>query len=281
MPKPRPNRNTMPHAAVLDNAQTNDAHHASGACILVVEDARDIANLVQLHLRDEGHEVEVAFDGISGWEKLQTGRYDLVILDLMLPGMDGLEVCRRLRAQKGFDSAYTPILMLTSKGTELDRVLGLELGADDYLTKPFSIRELMARVKALFRRVEAMKTAGGASGKIAEDCPSAEGNVGREKICCGELCIEIIKRRVSIGGEMVSLTAKEFDLLYQFACHPGRVYTRTQLLDGVWGVGYEGYEHTVNSHINRLRTKIEKDPANPHYLLTVWGVGYKFCDGDN
>jgi DNA-binding response OmpR family regulator len=247
----------------------------------VVEDARDIAHLLQLHLRDEGHEVEIAFDGLQGWEKLQARRYDLVILDLMLPGVDGLELCRRLRAQKGADRGYTPILMLTSKGTELDRVLGLELGADDYLTKPFSIRELVARVKALFRRVEAMKTAGGASGKIAEDCPSAEGSAGEEKICSGDLCIEIIKRRVTVDDKLIALTAKEFDLLYQFACHPGRVYTRTQLLDGVWGLGYEGYEHTVNSHINRLRTKIEKDPANPHYLLTVWGVGYKFCDVEN
>jgi DNA-binding response OmpR family regulator len=281
MPKSQQKRNLMPHLTASDNTQTDKAHHIPGACILVVEDTRDIANLVQLHLRDEGHEVETAFDGLSGWGMLEARRYDLVILDLMLPGMDGLELCRRLRAQKGFDSAYTPILMLTSKGTEMDRVLGLELGADDYLTKPFSIRELMARVKALFRRVEAMKTAGGASGKIAEDCLSAEGIMGQEKICSGELCIEIIKRRVSIDGEMVSLTAKEFDLLYQFACHPGRVYTRTQLLDGVWGLGYEGYEHTVNSHINRLRTKIEKDPAHPHYLLTVWGVGYKFCDSDN
>jgi len=248
--------------------------------ILVVEDTSDIANLIQIHLSDEGHEVEVAFDGVSGWEKLQARRYDMVILDLMLPGIDGLELCRRLRSQKGFASAYTPILMLTAKGTELDRVLGLELGADDYLTKPFFIRELIARVKALFRRVEAMKVAGGASGGIAEDCPSAEGEVGEKKICSDDLCIEIIKRRVTVKNELVSLTAKEFDLLYQFACHPGRVYTRTQLLDGVWGLGYEGYEHTVNSHINRLRTKIEKDAANPHYLLTVWGVGYKFRDSE-
>ena len=259
--------------------QTTGAHPPKTQ-ILVVEDARDIANLVQLHLCDEGHDVEVAFDGLSGWELLKSRRYDMVVLDLMLPGIDGLELCRRLRSQKGFQGGYTPILMLTSKGTELDRVLGLELGADDYLTKPFSIRELMARVKALLRRVEAMKTAGGASGKTGEDCPSAEGIAGLEKICSGDLCIEIIKRKVTIEDRLVSLTSKEFDLLYQFACHPGRVYTRTQLLDGVWGLGYEGYEHTVNSHINRLRTKIEKDPAHPHYLLTVWGVGYKFTDED-
>jgi DNA-binding response OmpR family regulator len=271
----------MLHADQYSNASPDKAPHAPGTRILVVEDAHDIAALVQLHLRDEGHEVELAFDGTQGWECLEARRYDLVILDLMLPGIDGLELCRRLRAQRGADDAYIPILMLTSKGTELDRVLGLELGADDYLTKPFSIRELIARVKALFRRVEAMKTAGGASGKLAEECPSSEGQIGEEKICSGELCIEIIKRKVTVNDELVSLTAKEFDLLYQFACHPGRVYTRTQLLDGVWGMGYEGYEHTVNSHINRLRTKIEKDPAKPHYLLTVWGVGYKFRDSDH
>ena len=204
MPKSQHKRNLMPHVvqpsnapadnAPADNApagnvQPNNSHHTPRTHILVVEDARDIANLVQLHLRDEGHDVEIAFDGLQGWEKLQAQRYDLVILDLMLPGVDGLELCRRLRAQQGADGAYTPILMLTSKGTELDRVLGLELGADDYLTKPFSIRELVARAKALFRRVEAMKTAGGASRKIAEDCPSAEGSEGAEKICSGDLCI--------------------------------------------------------------------------------------------
>jgi DNA-binding response OmpR family regulator len=271
----------MPHALGTDNVQPGHSHHAPGTRILVVEDARDIAKLLDMHLQDEGYEVEVAFDGLQGWEKLQEVRYDLVILDLMLPGVDGLELCRRLRAQQGADGAYTPVLMLTSKGTELDRVLGLELGADDYLTKPFFIRELVARVKALFRRAEAMKSAGGASGKVSKDCPSAEGDSGQEKICIGKLCIEIVKRKVTVDSKLVSLTAKEFDLLYQFACHPGRVYTRTQLLDGVWGLGYEGYEHTVNSHINRLRTKIEKDPAHPDYLLTVWGVGYKFCDSAN
>lgn len=283
MPVGRCKRNPMSLAVQSHNAQTHNAqtHNTSGTRVLVIEDARDIANLLQLHLRDEDYEVELAFDGTDGWKKLEAHRYDLVILDLMLPGVGGLELCRRLRAHQGKHNGYTPILMLTSKGTELDRVLGLELGADDYLTKPFSIRELTARVKALLRRVEAMKTAGGASRKIAADCPSAQGGVGEEKICSGALCIEIVKRKVTIDHKLVSLTAKEFDLLYQFACHPGRVYTRTQLLDGVWGLGYEGYEHTVNSHINRLRTKIEKDAANPYYLLTVWGVGYKFREGDN
>lgn len=242
--------------------------------ILIIEDARDIAQLVQMHLCDAGHQVDVAYDGSSGLEKALAGNYDLVILDLMLPGVDGLEICRRLRARP----EYVLILMLTSKGTELDRVLGLEIGADDYLTKPFSIRELLARVKALFRRTQALETH---PLSINPDCPAAEdatnhGDAGF--IRAGELIIEAAKRKVTMAGSLLFLTAKEFDLLYQFACHPGRVYTRTQLLDAVWGLGYEGYEHTVNSHINRLRAKIETDPAHPRYLLTVWGVGYKFAD---
>ncbi|MCI0526752.1 MAG: response regulator transcription factor, partial [Nitrospira sp.] len=175
----------------------------------------------------------------------------------------GLELCQRLRTKPN----YVPILMLTAKSSELDRVLGLEVGADDYLTKPFSIRELLARVKALFRRVEALES---------------QASPGIQKtIQAGDLMIDVEKRKVTLGGKSVDLTAKEFDLLCQFAQHPGRVYTRTQLLDLVWGYGHEGYEHTVNSHINRLRAKIEKDPAHPHYILTVWGVGYKFFDPED
>ena len=234
--------------------------------ILVVEDARDIAELVQMHLCDLNYHVDVAFDGAAGLEKALSQPYDLIVLDLMLPGVDGLEICRRLRAR----TEYVLILMLTSKGTELDRVLGLEIGADDYLTKPFSIRELLARVKALFRRTQARE------GQSA-DCPGSQTDEAGV-IRSGTLTIETTKRRVTLDGQSLALTAKEFDLLHQFACHPGRVYTRTQLLDGVWGLGYEGYEHTVNSHINRLRAKIEKDPAHPRFLLTVWGVGYKFTD---
>jgi DNA-binding response OmpR family regulator len=250
----------------------NNVQRTPSIRILIIEDARDIAHLVQLHLRDAGHEVEIAFDGGNGLKKALANSYDLVILDLMLPGVDGLEICRRLRAQ----SKYTLILMLTSKGTELDRVLGLELGADDYLTKPFSIRELLARVKALFRRTEAMIAGNETEGN--NDCPGAQKSGGTHLIRSGEMTIETAKRKVTLAGREVSLTAKEFDLLHHFACHPGRVYTRTQLLDSVWGLGFEGYEHTVNSHINRLRTKIEKNPSQPRYLLTVWGVGYKFTE---
>lgn len=228
--------------------------------VLIIEDDPDIGRLVQIHLGDIDCESEIAADGKSGLEKFLQEKFDLVILDLMLPKMDGLSVCREIRGQPG----YTPILMLTAKSTELDRVVGLEMGADDYLTKPFSIPELLARIKALFRRVEA----------LAEPAHKEQPQV----ITCGDLSIDVEKRKVYLGQREVELTAKEFDLLRYFASYPGRVYSRAQLLDNVWGYSHEGYEHTVNSHINRLRAKIEDDPAKPRYILTVWGVGYKFAD---
>ena len=230
--------------------------------ILVIEDSPDIADLLALHLGDEGYQVEVTQDGRAGLRKALEQSYDLVILDLMLPGVDGLEICRQLRAAP----SYTPILMLTARSTEIDRVVGLELGADDYLTKPFSIRELVARVKALFRRVEA----------FTSQTPSSPSAVIR----VGDLVIDAERRKVQVGDRPIELTAKEFDLLLHFARHPGRVYSRAQLLDLVWGYGHDGYEHTVNSHINRLRAKIERNPARPRYLLTVWGVGYKFFEAE-
>ena len=228
--------------------------------ILVVEDNEDLANILRIHLTDLSYEVDLAFDGNTGLIRAEAENYDLIILDLMLPGLDGLEICRRLRRR----GTYTPILMLTSKSSELDRVLGLEMGADDYVTKPFSIRELLARVKALFRRIDELKP------EQQEAKPAL--------IESGELVIDPEKRRVTVKGETVDLTAKEFDLLYHFARQPGRVFTRSQLLDRVWGYGHDGYEHTVNSHINRLRAKIEENPAQPKYILTVWGVGYKFAE---
>jgi DNA-binding response OmpR family regulator len=228
--------------------------------ILVIEDDNDIAQLVELHLKDAGHEVRVAHDGKAGLQLALSKPYDLIILDLLLPGVDGLEICKRIRAA----STYTPILMLTARSAELDRVLGLEIGADDYLTKPFSIRELLARVKALFRREEALRSeASQASQKIVRS---------------GGITIDAEKRQVTLEDKSVSLTAKEFDLLLHFVKHPGRVFTRMELLSQVWGYGYEGYEHTVNSHINRLRAKIEENPAKPRYILSVRGVGYKFSD---
>jgi DNA-binding response OmpR family regulator len=216
----------------------------------------------ELHLRDLHYDVDLTFDGDAGWTRIQSTSYDLIILDLMLPGIDGLKICRRLRSQP----AYTPILMLTSKSTELDRVLGLELGADDYVTKPFSIRELMARVKAIFRRIDELQ--------------SDRRQDKQQLIRAADLVIDPQKRTVSLGGRSIDLTAKEFDLLLYFARHAGRVFTRSQLLDEVWGYGHDGYEHTVNSHINRLRAKIEVNPAQPGYILTVWGVGYKFAEFD-
>ncbi len=237
-------------------------HHPSSKKILVVEDNRDLAHLLELHLRDLSYGVELAFDGTTGLKKALEGRFDLVILDIMLPGTDGLEICRRLRSQP----IYTPILMLTSKSSELDRVLGLEMGADDYVTKPFSVRELMARVKAIFRRVEGLK--------------SETKNPEPDIIRAGDLTIDQEKRKVTLKDRPIELTAKEYELLLFFSKNPGKVYNRSQLLDGVWGYGHDGYEHTVNSHINRLRAKIEEDPARPRYILTVWGVGYKFAEPD-
>jgi DNA-binding response OmpR family regulator len=224
--------------------------------ILVVEDEPDIAELVALHLRDENFRVTLAADGHEGMRQAFARSWDLVLLDLRLPGPDGLAICRALRAAEN----YVPILMLTSKSSELDRVLGLELGADDYVTKPFSVSELVARVKALFRRIDAV---------------SAPAESGEETLSLGDLHIDSIRREVRVGPRKLDLTAREFDLLCHFARHPGRVFSRAQLLDSVWGFGHEGYEHTVNSHINRLRGKLEPDSSHPQYIVTVWGVGYK------
>jgi DNA-binding response OmpR family regulator len=228
--------------------------------VLVIEDQRDIASLIKLHVQDLACDVELAFDGVSGLAAAQANTHDLIILDLMLPGMDGLEVCRRLRTKAN----YVPILIVTAKTAELDRVLGLELGADDYLTKPFSLLELVARVKALFRRIDAM-------------APNAAAVIPKP-IRIGAFAIDPAKREVTLDNNPVTLTFKEFDLLLHFARNPGRVYSRMQLLDSVWGYGHDGYEHNVNCHINRLRAKIEKDHAQPKFILTVRGVGYKFAE---
>ncbi len=226
--------------------------------ILVIEDEPQLARLVEMHLRDAGCTVEIAPTGGEGLTKAAKRPFDLLVLDLMLPDMDGLDVCRELRGRKN----YTPILILTARSGEVDRVLGLEMGADDYLTKPFSVRELVARVKAILRRIDRM----------------AEEKVESLPLEYEKLTIDREKRRVSIAGDDINLTAKEYDLLLQFAHNPGRVYTRSQLLDLVWGYGEGTYEHTVNSHINRLRAKIEDDPSNPQFIRTVWGVGYRFFD---
>ena len=227
--------------------------------VLIIEDNPGIGELVRMHVAELGMNPVLCDRGDTGLERFREGDIDLVILDLMLPGMDGVSVCREIRAGSG----YVPVLMLTAKNTELDRVLGLEIGADDYLTKPFSVAELSARVKALFRRVDAMASA------------SAVGTSNNELTVEG-LRIDPVRRRVFVRDQEVELTVREFELLWHFASHPGRVFSRVQLLDTVWGYTHEGYEHTVNTHINRLRGKIETNPARPEFIQTVWGVGYRF-----
>ncbi len=225
--------------------------------ILIVEDDRNIAELLELHLKDLDCDVTISFNGLEGFNIGIKESFDLYLLDVMLPGMDGIEICRRLRYEK----PNVPILMLTARTEEIDKVLGLETGADDYMTKPFSIRELQARVKGLFRR----------SQQLIE--PDATQVISR-----GEMVIDLEKRKVTMRNVRIELTPKEFDLLSLLATHPGTTYSRQRLLNLVWGYEYEGYEHTVNSHINRLRSKVEKDLNDPKYILTTWGVGYRFDD---
>ena len=223
--------------------------------ILIIEDDPEIIKLLEIHLTDLIYKTSKAMDGELGLQMALENEYDLILLDLTLPTMDGVEICKQLRAKKN-----TPIIMLTAKSEEIDRVLGLEIGADDYITKPFSIRELLARIKAVLRRTNAKQAK-------KQDSPtiSVEG-----------LSIDIDKRKVLLGNHKIELSPKEFELLVLMASNPGRNYTRTELLNMIWGYNFEGYEHTVNSHINRLRAKIESDMANPTYILTTWGVGYKF-----
>lgn len=223
--------------------------------ILIIEDDPEIIKLLEIHLTDLIYKTSKAMDGALGLKMALESDYDLILLDLTLPNMDGVEVCKRLRAKKN-----TPVIMLTAKSEEIDRVLGLEIGADDYITKPFSIRELLARIKAVMRRTDTHQTSQGNSSAIA-----FEG-----------LYIDIDKRKVILHDKKVELSPKEFELLVLMASNPGRNYSRTELLNIIWGYNFDGYEHTVNSHINRLRAKIESDMANPTYILTTWGVGYKF-----
>ncbi|HAK46212.1 MAG TPA: DNA-binding response regulator [Spirochaeta sp.] len=234
----------------------------NGSRILIIEDDREIAGLVSINLEDLGLSVTRVHDGLDGLKAALSGEWDLVILDIMLPGMDGISVCKRIRET----DPYTPILMLTARAEEIDRVLGLELGADDYMTKPFSIRELTARVKALIRRAKTSRPQ-------TADLPADS-----EIVRIGELELDFTKHKASLGSDVLELTVKEFELLGLFARNPGRAYSRADLLNLVWGYNFEGYEHTVNTHINRLRNKIEKDPAKPEYLLTVWGIGYRFAE---
>ena len=236
------------------------------AHILVAEDQTDIRDLLVMNLRSAGYEVTAVGDGEQALARHAERASDLLILDLMMPRVDGLEVCKALRAK----GSATPILMLTAKSTELDRVLGLELGADDYLTKPFSLAELLARVKALLRRAALLAA--------AQANAQAAGQKGAAAIHNGELEILPGKRQVRCRGELIDFTALEFELLLHFASHPGHVFSRSQLLNAVWGYTHDGYEHTVTTHINRLRAKLEADPLRPVLILTARGAGYKMRD---
>jgi len=229
--------------------------------VLIVEDDREIAAVVSMNLEDLGLQTEQVVDGKTGLRMALDGDYDLIILDIMLPLLDGISVCKSIREQ----NPAIPIMMLTARADEIDRVLGLELGADDYMTKPFSVRELTARVKALLRRSRVLSP-----------------DVSRESkdtlIEVGSLSIDTIMRKVLLNNEVVELTVKEFELLGLFARNPGRAFSRSELLKKIWGYQFDGCEHTVNTHINRLRNKIEEDPTHPQYLKTVWGVGYRFTE---
>ncbi|OAI19780.1 DNA-binding response regulator [Methylomonas koyamae] len=230
--------------------------------LLLVEDDPDIAGLLAANLREEGYGVDWAADGDAALAAIAGKRYDLLLLDVMLPGVDGLEICRRVRA----GPVYTPIIIVSSKSSDVQRVVGLEMGADDYISKPFALAEVVARVRALLRRVAALSQ------------PTAE--PADAVLVAHGLRIDVPNRTVVLDGQPLALTAREFDLLHFFARHPGRMFTRLELLNQVWGYNHDGYEHTVNSHINRLRAKIEADPAKPARILTVWGVGYKFAEAD-
>jgi DNA-binding response OmpR family regulator len=224
--------------------------------LLLVEDDDAIAVALRLHLEDAGYRLHREADGRQAMAAIDRQRWDLVLLDLMLPGADGWEVCRHLRARH----ADVPVIMLSARSAEAHRVLGLELGADDYVAKPFSMLELVARIRALLRRIEQMRSTAAA----------------RQDFSFGPFRLDTVRRELLRDGTVVSLTLREFDLLHFLLKHPGRPFSRSELLQRVWGDGFNGYEHTVNSHINRLRSRIEDNPRDPRRVVTVWGVGYRF-----
>jgi len=224
--------------------------------LLLVEDDDAIAVALRLHLEDAGYRLHREANGQQAMAAIDRQRWDLVLLDLMLPGADGWEVCRHLRARH----ADVPVIMLSARSAEAHRVLGLELGADDYVAKPFSMLELVARVRALLRRIEQMRSA----------------NATKQEFRFGPFRLDAVRRELMRGDVVLPLTLREFDLLHFLLKHPGRPFSRGELLQRVWGDGFDGYEHTVNSHINRLRGRIEDDPRDPQRVVTVWGVGYRF-----
>ncbi|MDO8377107.1 MAG: response regulator transcription factor [Aquabacterium sp.] len=226
------------------------------AHLLLVEDDDAIADALRLHLEQAGYRLHREADGLRAMAAIDRQRWDLVLLDLMLPGADGWDVCRHLRARH----ADVPVIMLSARSAEAHRVLGLELGADDYLAKPFSMLELVARVRALLRRIDQLRAQPAASAQLR----------------FGPWRLDTARRTLCRGDEPVPLTLREFDLLHFLVRHPGQAFGRSELLARVWGAGFDGYEHTVNSHINRLRSKVEADPREPLCIVTVWGVGYRF-----
>ena len=226
--------------------------------ILVVDDEKTLVKGMKFNLENEGYEVECAYDGAAALELAREGRFDLIILDVMMPEMDGLEACMKIR-----EFSNVPIIMLTAKGEQIDKILGLEYGADDYMTKPFNILEVKARIKTIMRR---------ASGNVQ--------NEARKVVRVHDMEINAINRSVTLGGKEVRLTAKEFDLLQVFVNNRGKVFSREALLETVWKYDYTGDARTVDVHIRRLREKIERNPAQPEFIFTKWGVGYYFTDKD-
>lgn len=222
--------------------------------ILIIEDEKEIADLIALHLDDAGYTTTHTVDGVRGLTLALSQSWDLILLDLNLPRLDGLEICQQVR----HCNPDTPIILVTARTTEQERILGLDAGADDYIIKPFSVLELVARIRAIFRRLDITNR------------PTLP-----ETLAAGDIVLDKRTHEVTVSGRVLTLTPKEFELLVLFVESPGRVFKRHEILEKVWGYPHEGYLHTVNSHINRLRAKIEDDPPNPAYIKTVWGVGYK------
>ena len=227
--------------------------------VLIIEDDNSIIDLLTINLIDIHCEVESTTFGKKGVELAVSNHYDLIILDIRLPDLNGVEVCKAIRSKL----INTPIMMLTAESEEIDKIIGLETGADDYITKPFSVRELLTRIKVIFRRAEINRS-------------DSQRTVSL--ISAGSIQIEVAKRKVLVNSVKIDLTPKEFDLLYLLIQNPGKSFSRDSLLNQVWGHNFTGYEHTVNSHINRLRAKIEEDHNDPKYILTSWGIGYRFTD---
>jgi two-component system, OmpR family, alkaline phosphatase synthesis response regulator PhoP len=253
------NGNGLPHTLEATGTATATAPATS---LLVIEDDDNISTAIEEYFSRSGYTVTTAADGVAGVEAAVKARPDVVVLDLMLPKMDGLAVCKELRLK----NPQMPIVMLTAKDDVVDKVLGLEMGADDYITKPFSLREVEARIKSVLRRARASAAAGDG----LDETPIVRGN----------LRVDPVRREVTIAERHVDLTPKEFDLLRLFAANPGRVFPRKYLLEKIWDYSYEGYDRTIDSHINRLRAKIEENPEKPQLVLTVWGIGYKFTDAE-